>query len=270
MVPLASSGRCVGLSPAPRFVAAALALVLAAQLAGSSSARAATFQPPPAPAQRVTDQAAFLSAPARAALEARLARYERDTGHQVIVWIGRDTGGVPLEEWTARTFEAWGIGKKGKDDGLALFVFADERKLRIEVGYGLEGVVPDAVAHRVIDEEALPRLREGRSDAAVGAAVNALLRTVGGERAPPEGVSGGQERYERRPPVALTWPQKIGLGIAGLLLLALFITHPQLALFLLYSLLSGRHGGGGLGGGGGGGFRGGGGRSGGGGASGSW
>lgn len=232
-----------------------------------AAALAASFQPPPAPTRWVTDTAGFLSEQARSTLDARLERYERDTGRQVIVWISESTGNVPLEEWAARTFEAWGIGKKGRDDGAALFVFAKDRRLRIEVGYGLEPVVPDAVASRIIQEEALPRLRAGDPDGAVNATVNALLSALGGETSPPP-PAGSTAR-----PAAphLGTGQFIVLGALGLLVLAFFITHPRMALFLLFQILSGG-GGGGAGGrrGGGGGFRGGGGRSGGGGASGSW
>ncbi len=229
------------------------------------AALAASFQPPPAPTRWVTDTAGFLSEPARRALDTRLEQYERDTGRQVIVWIGESTGGVPLEEWAARTFEAWGIGKKGRDDGAAVFVFAKDRRLRIEVGYGLEPVVPDAVASRIVQEEALPRLRAGDPDGAVSATVGALLKALGGETSPPSGAP------TVRPAVPhLGTGQLIVLVVVGLLVLAFVVTHPRLALFLLFQMLSGGGGAGGRRGGGGGGFRGGGGRSGGGGASGSW
>lgn len=238
--------------------AVGLALLIGAWAAAQS------FRPPPAPTEWVTDPAGFLSEGARRSLNARLQRYERDTGHQVIVWIGRDTGGVPLEEWAARTFEAWGIGRKGQDDGVALFVLADERKLRIEVGYGLEGVVPDAIAHRIIDEQIVPRLGEGRNDEAISAGVSALLLTIGGERGPPAAPI--SPRVQPRPSLG----RSILWAVVGLALLLLFITHPRLAMYFLFSILSGGRHGGGFGSGRGGGFSGGGGRSGGGGASGSW
>lgn len=231
----------------------------------SVAALAASFQPPPAPARWVTDTVGFLSEPTRRALDARLERYERDTGRQVIVWIGESTGDVPLEEWAARTFEAWGIGGKGRDDGAALFVFAKDRRLRIEVGYGLEPVVPDAIASRLIQQEAIPRLRAGDPDGAVSATVGALLGALGGETSPP---SAGPTVHPSRP--APGTGQLILLGVLGLFLLVFLVTHPRMALFLLFQIMSSGGSGGGWRGGGGGGFRGGGGRSGGGGASGSW
>jgi uncharacterized protein len=91
---------------------------------------------PPAPARWVTDNAGFLSDTAREALDSKLEAYERSTGHQIIVWIGNTTGDQPLalEEWSAKTFEAWGIGRKGIDDGLAVFILPEGRKVAIEVG----------------------------------------------------------------------------------------------------------------------------------------
>lgn len=234
----------------------------------ASIALAQAFRPPPAPTRWVTDNAGFLSASTRAQLDARLQKYQRDTGRQVVVWIGRTLGdNTTVEEWAVRTFEAWGIGKQGKDDGVAVFIFAGDRKLRIEVGYGLEGDLPDVIANRIIQEAAVPRLRAGDPDGAVVATVDSLLRTLGGETSPPPAPA--PVRRPSQPEVGIG--QLVLYGIIGVVLLILFITNPRLAFFLLWSLMSsggGHRGGGGFGGGGG--FRGGGGRSGGGGASGSW
>jgi uncharacterized protein len=242
-------------------------LVGLAALLSCLGALAAGFHPPAAPTRWVTDTAGLLSEATRRTLDARLQRYEQDTSHQVIIWIGGTPGDVPLEEWAARTFQAWGIGRKGHDDGVAVFVFAQTRQLRIEVGYGLEAVVPDALASRIIEEEALPRLRAGDPDAAMSATITALLRTLGGETSPPP----PSDTYVQPAP-ELTPGQMIVLGVVGILVLLFVITHPRLAFFLLLQLLRGagsnrRHGGG-MGSGGL--FRGRGGRSGGGGASGSW
>ena len=133
--------------------------------------------------------------------------------------------------------------------------------MRIEVGYGLEAVVPDAIAFRVIDEVMAPRIQAGHPDDAVTAAVDSLIGVIGGQsNAPPPTPAPGTSK----PLTPLEW---IVIGIAGILILALLITHPALAFYLLASIISGGEGGGGAGGGG---FGGGGGRSGGGGASGSW
>jgi len=113
---------------------------------------------PPSPTRWVDDQAAFLSPATRSALDARLEGYQRATGHQVVVWIGKTLGDTPLDDWAVRTFAAWKLGRKGFDDGIAMFILADDRAIDIEVGYGLEDKVPDAVASRIIREVMAPRL----------------------------------------------------------------------------------------------------------------
>ena len=219
---------------------------------------------PPAPARWVTDEAAVLSPSTRQTLDARLESYQQATGHQVVVWIGTTLDGAPLDDWAVRTFAAWQVGRKGLDDGLAVFIHAEDRTIDIEVGYGLEGQVPDVVAARIIRDVMTPPLQAGDRDAAVTAGVEALLTAVEGQ--PWQGGDGIVEPTDV-PPVSTTQMVLGGLLLLGLIIFA--ITHPRMALWLLWTTLSavGRGGGGG---GGGGGFRGGGGRSGGGGARGSW
>ncbi len=247
------------------------ALPLALALFVGAVAWAQGFKPPPAPARHATDTAGFVSPGTIRQLDARLSKYERDTGRQVVLWIGRSTGNVSIEEWAVRTFEAWGIGRKGKDDGVGIFIFANDRRLRIEVGYGLEGDLPDLLANRIIQEEAVPRLRAGDPDGAVVATVGSVLQRLGGEvGAPaqppaPKVAPYGARQQQRQGSIFET----IVCAIFGFIMLVLFITNPRLALLLLMSMGSGGGRGGGFGGGGGG-FGGGGGRSGGGGASGSW
>ena len=202
-----------------------------------------------------------MSAGTREALDHRLEAYQRETGHQVIVWIGTSIGGEALEPWAVKTFEAWGIGRKGQDDGVAIFILTQDRKVKIEVGYGLEGQLTDLVSGRIIREELAPRMRAGDGDGAVTAAVAGVLRALGGEHgAAPEVAPQGRPLSK--------W-QLVGMAIGGVLLLLFLITHPRAAMWMLFTLASsGRRGGGWSGGSGG--FSGGGGRSGGGGASGSW
>lgn len=220
---------------------------------------------PPPPARWVTDGAGVLSSGTEASLDARLAAYERESGHQVLVWIGGSIGTADLETWAARTFESWRVGRAGLDDGVVLFILMQDRRARIEVGYGLEPVLTDALSGRILDEALIPRLRAGDPDGAVSASVEAILRAIGGEvpfvpsRGPPQAVGS---------PV-----RSIGFWVMVAIMLILFIRNPALAMMFLSTMRSGRHGGGfggGFGGGGDGGFHGGGGRSGGGGASRSW
>jgi uncharacterized protein len=240
----------------------AAALVWAAILHGAET-------PIPAPpTQWVTDTANFLSPETVRTLNVRLADYERRTGHQVIVYIAPTTGDTPLDDWAVRAFAKWKVGRKGLDDGLALFIMPNDRKLRIEVGYGLEAVVPDAIASRVINEVMVPRIQAGQRDEAVTAAIDSLTGVIDKQPGalPPE-----------TPPPEHT-PLRGLASMLGILILGLLITNPRLVLYFLTAIMSGggrtvrRRGGGGVGWGGGGiGWGGGGGFGwGGGGASGSW
>jgi uncharacterized protein len=226
---------------------------------------------PRSPTRWATDTAGFLSPATVSFLDSELASYERRTGHQVLVYVGKTTGGYPIEEFAVKAFEAWKVGRKGLDDGLVLFIMAEDRKIRIEVGYGLEDVVPDAVAFEVINNILLPGIRSGNQDEAIKRAVAALEEFISGpapESRPEERPTAARHQDKGKSIVSL-----IFIGVAGVFFLILFITNPGLAFWLLLSILSGGRGGGlGRGGGswGGGGFSGGGGRSGGGGASGGW
>jgi uncharacterized protein len=214
----------------------------------------------------VTDRADFLSSETCDELDARLESFERSSGHQVIVYIEKTTDGVPIEEWAVKAFQAWRVGRKGLDDGLILFIMASDHTVRLEVGYGLEGVVPDAVASRVVRDILIPNIKRGDRDLALREAISSLVGTISGEAQDKEPQSGQPE--SKKPQTSIF--ELILIGAAILFFLGLLITHPSLALWLLYSLLRGGGGGFGGGSGRGGGFFGGGGRSGGGGASGSW
>jgi len=208
-----------------------------------------------------------MSTDALRSLDMQLEAYERTSGHQLLVYIGKTTGGVPIEDWAVRAFQAWRVGRKGLDDGLALFIMSEDRRLRIEVGYGLEGQVPDAMASRIVSDVIVPRVQAGDRDGAVASGMDAVARTLTGRGLSESPVAQRGERGRERKP--LTIGQLIFFGIVGVLFLVLLATNPGLAIYLVASILSGNREGS-YRGGGGGGFGGGGGRSGGGGASGSW
>ncbi len=249
-----------------RFRGWTAALVLGVAVFAAAGAEIAL---PPSPSHWATDKAGFLSASVLSALDARLQAFEQREGHQVLVYIDKTTGETPLEDFTVKTFAAWKVGRKGLDDGLVLFIMAEDRKIRIEVGYGLEDKVTDARASQVIDKILVPKFKTGEQDAAVPEAVNALLGTITGvptdeaDIAAESSSAGASNSAAKIPPVLII--------IGVILFLFLLITHPALVFSILrilfYITLSG---GGGGGRGGGGGFSGGGGRSGGGGASGGW
>ena len=229
---------------------------------------------PPTPKDWCADEAGFLSGQARAEIDARLSGFEKESGNQVIVYISESLGGEPIEEWCARAFKEWGVGRKGLDNGLALFLFSKDQQLRIEVGYGLEGTFPDAVASRIIREVIVPRLQAGQNDQAVRDGVEAIIAVLGGK------ASGAVEGATTQPAApqagkreGAKWYEILIVALLAIGFLVLLITNPSLAIWLLFEVLFSVIGGGGSGGGGrssGGGFSGGGGRSGGGGASGRW
>jgi uncharacterized protein len=239
---------------------------------------AASTAAPPAPTRWVTDSAGFLSPSTRDTLDGELQAYEERTGHQVLVYIDTTTGVVPLEDYTVNAFAAWKVGRKGLDDGLVLFIFAKDHKVRIEVGYGLEPVVTDAASAEIIRNVIVPAIRAGDNDAAVTDGVAKILATIDGTAAPEMNGGGGSDQNAGNDTGGeVPWqgqPFSPIMIISGLIVLigfiVLFIRSPGFALWLLFTLMSGGRGGGGFSGGGGGGFSGGGGRSGGGGASGSW
>lgn len=133
---------------------------------------------PPRPTTYVTDNAGALSTAAAQQIRSELKSYERTTQHHVIVWIGQTTGDEPLEDWTIHAAEQWKIGRKGIDDGAILFLFMRDRKVRIEVGYGLESVLTDASASEIIRDTIVPRMRAGDIDGAVQSGVDRILLTI--------------------------------------------------------------------------------------------
>lgn len=261
-------------------------------LGGWATAMAALVEVPALTA-RVTDLTATLSPQVRQGLETQLAELETRKGSQLAVLMVPTTGEETVEQYSIRAVERWRLGRKGIDDGLLLLVAKDDRKLRIEVGYGLEGAIPDAVAKRVIEEVIVPRFKAGDFAGGVISGVDALIGLVDGEPLPePEPNSLSSIDVEDALPLIMLFVFVVGgilraifgplLGagvaggvaffgawwLAGTIVLAVIIAVVVFILTLL-GLASGIGGGGG-GGGRGGGFSGGGGGFGGGGASGSW
>ncbi|MGH7393672.1 MAG: TPM domain-containing protein, partial [Candidatus Rokuibacteriota bacterium] len=137
---------------------------------------------PPPPTSRVNDYAGLLAPAPTERLERRLAERERATGAQMVIAVFRSLEGESLEDFSIRLAERWRIGRKGLDDGVILLVFVAERRVRLEVGYGLEPRIPDAVAGRIIGEAVAPRFREGRYAEGLEAAVAAVYDRIESER----------------------------------------------------------------------------------------
>ncbi len=134
--------------------------------------------PIPALKQRVTDLTGALPASDAQALDAKLAAWESTTGNQLAVLVVPSTKPEPIEAYSIRVADAWKIGRKGRDNGVLLVVARDDKKLRIEVGYGFEGVLNDATARRIIAEDIVPSFQGGRFAEGVGRGVDRIIAVV--------------------------------------------------------------------------------------------
>ena len=137
---------------------------------------------PPAPTDYVMDEAGVLDPSQRTLLTHDLRQFERETSNQLVVAvIPKVPDDYVMEDFTQRTAEAWGAGRKERDNGMVLFVFPESRQLRVEVGYGLEGAVPDALASRIINSEIVPSLRAGDMGGGIMRGADALMAAARGE-----------------------------------------------------------------------------------------
>ena len=254
-----------------RFFGAALLAGAAVALVAASAARA-DVAIPPAPSHYFNDGAALVSPDDASRIEAKLRDFDTQTSNQIVVAIFSELPEPSLEDFTVRTAQAWRVGRKKLDNGAVLFIFVKDRRSRIEVGYGLEGALPDALCKDILQDRLAPEFRAGRYAAGIDAAVDAMMQATRGEyrastKAPPRGI---------HPPSPL--------GNCAIFLLVIAFIVLRIMLRTGWRTYGGRGwwgggwGGGGGGGGffggggwgGGGGFSGGGGSFGGGGASGSW
>jgi uncharacterized protein len=231
---------------------------------------------PPPPRAYVNDYAGVIPASAEQQLEEKLRLFDEQTSNQILVAIFPKLPSASLEDFTIRTAESWKVGRAKLNNGVILFLFVEDKKVRLETGYGLEGALPDATANRIIDERMVPAFRQGDYATGIAQGVEAILQATRGEykavapSAPSGGVrinwmtvlfvlivlailfgSGGGTGRRRRTYYRGGYYGGFGGGFGG-------------------GLGGGFGGGGGGFGGGGGGFSGGGGSFGGGGASGSW
>lgn len=137
---------------------------------------------PAKPAHYVTDNAGALSSDTAGKLDQKLKAFEQATSDQVLVYVDKKVPqGTTLEEMGAQAIRQWGVGQAKKDNGVILFVFTDDHKMRIEVGYGLEGSLTDAKSKLITSTIMKPRLKSGDFNGAVEHGVDAILNTIGGE-----------------------------------------------------------------------------------------
>ncbi len=137
---------------------------------------------PPAPRDHFNDYADIVRADAARQLDAELTQFERATSNQIVVAIfPHMQSASSIEDYTVRVAQAWGVGQRDKKNGAVLFIFSQDRKLYIQVGYGLEGALPDALCKQIIENEITPRFRTGDYTGGVTAGVHALMAATRGE-----------------------------------------------------------------------------------------
>lgn len=163
-----------------------LAFVTLLLISMTDVARHAAAETPELPALtgRVVDRADILSASVEASLTAKMEAQEKATGNQIVIVTLPDLMGRPIEDWGLMLGRGWGIGQKGKDNGIIFLIAPKDRELRIEVGYGLEGTLPDATANQIIQSDVIPRFKQGDMEGGVTAGLDSILATLGGTYQP--------------------------------------------------------------------------------------
>jgi uncharacterized protein len=227
---------------------------------------------PPAPTRYFNDYANVTQPATRERVNQQLEQFEKETSSQIVVAVfPKMQTDSSIEDYTRRVAEAWGVGRKNKNNGVVLFVFIADRKAYIQVGYGLEGAIPDAIAKRIVAEQLVPRFRAGDYDGGLSAAAAGLMQAARGEY---KGT--GRTVAQSRGGARTAWPFIIFFALFFLVVVSSLRRRRGTVYGRRSSgwgpiIWTGGGGGGGWsGGGGGGGFSGGGGSFGGGGAGGSW
>ena len=138
----------------------------------------------PALGARVNDFTATLSPSEISDLERTISEFERAKGSQIAIAIVPTTGAIVIEDYAVKLEEKWKIGREKEKDGVLLVVAKNDRKLRIEVGYGLEGAIPDAIAKRIIDELIVPEFKKGNFFGGIKLGIDSLIKLINGENLP--------------------------------------------------------------------------------------
>jgi uncharacterized protein len=173
----------------------------------------------PALGERVTDVAGVLSEADRSSLTARLAQLEAETGAQLVVLIVDTTAPEAIEQYSLRAVESWRLGREAVDDGVLLLVAVRDRNMRVEVGYGLEGALPDARARRIISEVITPHFRRDDFAGGISAGADAIAAAIRGEDLPPprESVRDGRPDVFNLLPVILVVAVVLGTPLKRML-----------------------------------------------------
>jgi uncharacterized protein len=180
---------------------------------------AAALTVPPPPTRRINDYAGALTAEERQRLEQKLIERERSSSNQIVVAIFKSLEGESLEDFSIRLAQAWRIGQKGLDNGVIFLVFVNDRKMRIEVGYGLEANLTDAISSSILRDVVAPRFREGHIADGINAGLDAISQAIAGT-------------YKQPAPKAVNR----GPSIDPLTLLLLFVVFGGLGMAIIPSL----------------------------------
>jgi uncharacterized protein len=198
-------------------------LTLAVLLAGFAPDAGAQVALPRLEA-RVTDLTGTLTAAQQSALEEKLAAFEARKGAQIAVLILPTTAPEDIAQFGVRLLESWQLGRKGVDDGAALIVAKDDRAVRIEVQYGLEGVLTDALSSRIVNDTIVPLFKEGDFAGGINAGVDQMMKVVDGEPLP------APDRSWKSKPSGDTLPKFLGVALILGLMLRKFIGRAPAAL----------------------------------------
>ncbi len=138
---------------------------------------------PPAPKSYFNDYAGVISESTQHALNERLAKFDKDTTNQVVVAIfPKMDSTLSLDDYTLRVANSWGVGQRGKNNGVTLFVFIHDHTMRIQVGYGLTSVLTDALSKQILDQDLKPHFQKGDFDGGLVAGIDSILKIVGGQQ----------------------------------------------------------------------------------------
>jgi uncharacterized protein len=217
-------------------------ILLTAMLLAAMSASALTV---PYLTGRVTDNAEILSASMRKSLTEQLKAHEARTGNQIAVLTVPSLEGESIEEYAVDVFKEWKLGQKGKDNGVLVIVAPNDRRMRIEVGYGLEGALPDSAAGSIIRNAMTPRFKSGDYDGGIEAGVGAIISTLEDGKTPDvEEVAGSGKKTSlfsgiEEPDLPITERILFGAFIFGIigLFTVIGVLTPGVGWFLYFFLI---------------------------------
>jgi uncharacterized protein len=175
----------------------AIPLICFALLIFASVTRAQDVPPKPNPPTRVNDYAHVMTADQIDALERKLVAYNDSTSSDIVVVTVTDIGSSSVQEYATKLLNTWGVGEKGKDNGIVILADIKDREVFIAVGTGLQGAIPDVTAKAIVDNEIVPNFKEGGTDnyyRGFNQAADALIKAAAGEYQAPEGFAQGRQR----------------------------------------------------------------------------